>query len=91
MLGVLAFLIPQLRKRHDAEVEDVNQAALVVQGNLATKILEGKPLSPMEQAWWNAIPNETRKKLMKEGTAGNRSLFPRFSPKTPPNGRGKVN
>ncbi len=91
VLGVLAFLIPQLRKRHDAEVEDVNQAALVVQGNLATKILEGKPLSPMEQAWWNAIPNETRKKLMKEGTAGNRSLFPRFSPKTPPNGRGKVN
>jgi hypothetical protein len=76
LLGFLSLLRPKIRKKHQAEESDLNQATLVVEGNIATKILARQPLTEMEQFWWDAIPKDVRKKLMREGTAGQRSLFP---------------
>jgi hypothetical protein len=87
LLGFLSWLRPRLRKKHQAEESDLNQATLVVEGNIASKILARQPLTEMEQLWWDAIPKDVRKKLMREGTAGQRSLFPHLRPRSQPGGK----
>ncbi|MBX8640855.1 MAG: hypothetical protein KIS29_11015, partial [Thermoplasmata archaeon] len=77
IIGLLAWLVPKADAKKEKEKEDLNQAEIVVEGGIALKILGGIPLSTPEQAWWNAIPEDTRKGLMREGTAGKRTLFPK--------------
>jgi hypothetical protein len=84
VLGLIAYIKPKIEEKRENEKADLNQAALVVEGGLALKVMAGKTLTPEEQSWWNAIPGETRKKLMREGTAGSRSLFPGIRSKFPP-------
>ena len=76
VIGLLAYLLPKVDAKKEMEKADLNQAELVVEGGIALKILAGEPLTVPEQAWWNAIPEDTRKQLMREGTAGKRVIFP---------------
>jgi hypothetical protein len=77
--GIIAWIKPKIRAKHEKEEQDLNQAALGVEAGIALKILGGQPLTPLEQSWWAAIPEKTRKDLMREGTAGQRVRFPTSS------------